>query len=67
MGKRHNYASYTRPLTPPSVVKTKWELHLEELGLKDETAFHTSFTVPGGGRRNWSVCQLPVCLFVNKF
>lgn len=37
MGKRHNFASYTRPL---SVEKTKWELYLEELGLEDETAIH---------------------------
>jgi hypothetical protein len=37
MGKRHNFASYTRPL---SVERTKWELYLEELGLKDETAIH---------------------------
>ena len=40
MGKRHNYASYTRPLTPPSVEKSKWELYLEELGLEDETAIN---------------------------
>jgi hypothetical protein len=37
MGKRYNFASYARPL---SVEKTKWELYLEELGLKDETAVH---------------------------
>ena len=37
MGKRHNYSSYTRPL---SVEKAKWELYLEKLGLKDETAIH---------------------------
>jgi hypothetical protein len=37
MGGRYNYASYTHPLTPE---KTKWELYLEELGLKDETAIH---------------------------
>jgi hypothetical protein len=40
MGKRHNYASYTRPITPPSMEKAKWELYLEELGLEDETAIH---------------------------
>lgn len=40
MGNRYNYASYTRPLTPPSVEKTKWELYLEELGLEDEAAIH---------------------------
>jgi hypothetical protein len=40
MGKRSNYASYTRPLNPPSVEKAKWELYLEELGLEDETAIH---------------------------
>ena len=40
MGKRHNYASYTRPLTPPSVEKSKWELYLAELGLEDETAIN---------------------------
>ena len=37
MDKRHNFASYTRPL---SLEKSKWELYLEELGLKDETAIH---------------------------
>ena len=37
MGTRHNFASYTRPL---SVEKTKWELYLDELGLEDETAIH---------------------------
>ena len=37
MGRRQNYGSYTRPL---SVEKTKWELYLEGLGLKDETAIH---------------------------
>jgi len=40
MGKRHNFTSYTRPLTPLSVEKSKWELYLEELGLKDEAAIH---------------------------
>jgi len=40
MDKRHNFTSYTRPLTPSSVEKPKWELYLEELGLKDETAIH---------------------------
>jgi hypothetical protein len=40
MGKRHNYASDTRPLSPPSVEKAKWELYLEELGLEDEAAIH---------------------------
>ena len=40
MGKRHNFTSCARPLTPSSVEKTKWELYLEELGLKDETAIH---------------------------
>jgi hypothetical protein len=40
MDKRHNFASFTRPLTPDSVEKTKWELYLEELGLGDETAIH---------------------------
>jgi hypothetical protein len=37
MGERHNFASYTRPL---SVEKAKWELYLEELGLEDEAAIH---------------------------
>ena len=40
MGKRHNFTSYTRPLTPSSAEKTRWELYLEELGLKDETAIN---------------------------
>ena len=40
MGKRQNFTSYTRPLTPSSVEKTRWELYLEELGLKDETAIN---------------------------
>jgi len=40
MGKRNNFASYTRSLTLSSVEKSKWELYLEELGLEDETAIH---------------------------
>jgi len=40
MGKRQNSTSYSRSLTPPSVEKSKWELYLEELGLKDEAAIH---------------------------
>lgn len=45
MGKHHNPASYTRPLTAE---KTKWELYLEELGLKDETAVHVLRHGSGG-------------------
>jgi hypothetical protein len=37
MRNRYSYASYPRPLTPE---KSKWELYMEELGLKDETAIH---------------------------
>ena len=52
MGKRQNYTSYTRPHIPE---KTKWELYLEELGLKDETAVRAlrDGTGAASGIRAW--------------
>jgi hypothetical protein len=40
MGKRNNHASYTLSPTLSSVVKAKWDVYMEELGLEDETAVH---------------------------